>query len=83
MIASGPRSTTSGHCGVLDQKFLPTKDLRAAVAQYPQDPGTHELIARLRAASPEFVRRWVQLRMTSTGRRLAGRLSWVGPRSAQ
>ncbi|MBG0568878.1 helix-turn-helix transcriptional regulator [Actinoplanes aureus] len=36
-------------------------DLRAAAAQFPQDPGIHQLIARLRAASPEFVRRWEQL----------------------
>jgi len=38
-------------------------ELRAAAAQYPQDPGIHELIARLRSASPEFVRRWEQLRV--------------------
>jgi transcriptional regulator with XRE-family HTH domain len=38
-------------------------ELRAAAAQYPEDPGIHELIARLRAASPEFVRRWEQLRV--------------------
>lgn len=34
--------------------------LRAAAAQYPRDPGIHRLIARLRAASPEFLRRWEQ-----------------------
>ncbi|GIG05001.1 transcriptional regulator [Catellatospora coxensis] len=38
-------------------------ELRAAAAQYPRDPGIHGLIARLRAASPEFVRRWEQLRV--------------------
>ncbi|GAB2953338.1 helix-turn-helix transcriptional regulator [Micromonospora polyrhachis] len=38
-------------------------ELRAAAAQYPQDPGIHRLIARLRSASPEFVRRWEQLRV--------------------
>jgi transcriptional regulator with XRE-family HTH domain len=38
-------------------------ELRAAAAQYPEDPGVHRLIARLRAASPEFVRRWAQLRV--------------------
>jgi hypothetical protein len=38
-------------------------ELRAAAAQYPEDPGIHELIARLQAASPEFVRRWEQLRV--------------------
>ena len=38
-------------------------ELRAAAAQYPEDRGIHELIARLRSASPEFVRRWEQLRV--------------------
>jgi transcriptional regulator with XRE-family HTH domain len=38
-------------------------ELRAAAAQYPEDPGIHDLIARLRAASPEFVRRWAELRV--------------------
>jgi transcriptional regulator with XRE-family HTH domain len=37
--------------------------LRMAAAQYPEDPGIHELIARLRAASPEFVRRWDEMRV--------------------
>ncbi|MGW0434258.1 helix-turn-helix transcriptional regulator [Micromonospora sp. NPDC003197] len=38
-------------------------ELRAAAALYPEDPGIHQLIARLRSASPEFVRRWEQLRV--------------------
>jgi transcriptional regulator with XRE-family HTH domain len=38
-------------------------ELRAAAAQYPEDPGIRELIARLRSASPEFVRRWEQLQV--------------------
>jgi transcriptional regulator with XRE-family HTH domain len=38
-------------------------ELRAAAAQYPQDPGIHRLIARLSTASPEFVRRWEQLQV--------------------
>ncbi|BCB81259.1 helix-turn-helix transcriptional regulator [Phytohabitans flavus] len=38
-------------------------ELRAAAGQYPDDPGIHGLIARLRAASPEFVRRWEQQRV--------------------
>jgi transcriptional regulator with XRE-family HTH domain len=38
-------------------------ELRGAAAQYPEDPGIHELIARLRSASPEFVRRWDELRV--------------------
>jgi hypothetical protein len=37
--------------------------LRMAAVQYPEDPGVHELIARLRAASPEFVRRWDEMRV--------------------
>jgi transcriptional regulator with XRE-family HTH domain len=49
-------------------------DLRAAAAQYPEDPGIHELIARLRAVSPEFVRRWerfeVCVRRGSTTKRI-------------
>lgn len=38
-------------------------DLRVAAAQYPEDPGIRQLLARLRAASPEFVRRWDQLQV--------------------
>jgi transcriptional regulator with XRE-family HTH domain len=38
-------------------------ELRAAAAGYPQDPGIHQLIAELTAASPEFVREWKQLRV--------------------
>lgn len=37
--------------------------LRMAAAQYPEDPGIHELIERLRATSPEFVRRWDEMRV--------------------
>jgi transcriptional regulator with XRE-family HTH domain len=33
-------------------------DLRAAAGRFPDDPGIARLLARLRAASPEFVRRW-------------------------
>jgi hypothetical protein len=49
-------------------------DLRAAAARYPEDPGIHHLIARLRSASPEFVRRWerfdVCVRHGSTTKRI-------------
>jgi transcriptional regulator with XRE-family HTH domain len=49
-------------------------ELRAAAAQYPEDPGIHRLIARLRSASPEFVRRWeefqVCVRRGSTAKRM-------------
>lgn len=38
-------------------------ELRAAAAQYPDDPGIHGLIADLRPLSAEFVRRWQQLRV--------------------
>jgi transcriptional regulator with XRE-family HTH domain len=33
-------------------------NLRTAAARYPDDPGIGRLLARLRAHSPEFVRRW-------------------------
>ncbi|SCL70232.1 Helix-turn-helix domain-containing protein [Micromonospora citrea] len=33
-------------------------DLRAAASRYPGDPGLGRLLARLRAESPEFDRRW-------------------------
>jgi transcriptional regulator with XRE-family HTH domain len=36
-------------------------ELRAAAAQYPEDPGIHELIARLRSTSGEFAERWERL----------------------
>ena len=49
-------------------------ELRAAAARYPRDPGISDLIARLHAASPEFVRRWEQhrvcVRRGSTTKRL-------------
>jgi transcriptional regulator with XRE-family HTH domain len=38
-------------------------DLRAAAARYPADPGIRHLIARLRAHSPDFERRWNQQRV--------------------
>jgi transcriptional regulator with XRE-family HTH domain len=38
-------------------------DLRAASARYPRDPGIRDLIAELRAASPEFTRRWDEHRV--------------------
>jgi transcriptional regulator with XRE-family HTH domain len=37
--------------------------LRAAAARFPRDPGIHHLITRLRSASPEFERRWQELRV--------------------
>lgn len=37
-----------------------TADLREAAGRYPEDPTVRELIARLRADSPEFARRWRQ-----------------------
>jgi transcriptional regulator with XRE-family HTH domain len=33
-------------------------DLREAAGRYPKDAGIAELVARLRAASPDFARRW-------------------------
>lgn len=40
-------------------------DLRAAAARYPSDPGIRDLLGRLRAASPEFVRRWEEHRVSA------------------
>ncbi|MFD6161226.1 helix-turn-helix transcriptional regulator [Nocardia sp. NPDC060256] len=34
------------------------QDLRAAAARYPDDPEVNELVAELRAGSPEFARLW-------------------------
>jgi transcriptional regulator with XRE-family HTH domain len=48
-------------------------DLRAATARYPADPGVRDLLARLHARSPEFVRQWNQHRVCvrrSTTKRL-------------
>ncbi|MDG6104485.1 helix-turn-helix domain-containing protein [Dactylosporangium aurantiacum] len=39
-------------------------DLRAASVRYPADEGIQSLVARLRAASPEFVRRWDEHRVS-------------------
>jgi transcriptional regulator with XRE-family HTH domain len=39
-------------------------DLRAAAARYPTDPGIQNLLARLRANSAEFVRRWDEHRVS-------------------
>jgi hypothetical protein len=38
-------------------------DLRTAIGRYPADPGLTQLVARLRAESPEFARRWSQTRV--------------------
>ena len=38
-------------------------DLRAAVGRYPHDGQLAQLVARLRAASPEFERRWGEARV--------------------
>ena len=35
-------------------------DLREATGRYPTDPGLATLVARLRAASPDFERRWAE-----------------------
>ena len=54
-----------GHAGVdfddvHEEEFSAdlTADLRSAVGRYPADPRLTELVARLRAESPEFERRW-------------------------
>ncbi|MFD9023517.1 helix-turn-helix transcriptional regulator [Streptomyces parvulus] len=38
-------------------------DLRAATGRYPADPALAQLVARLRAESPEFAHRWSQARI--------------------
>ena len=38
-------------------------DLRAAIGRYPSDTGLAQLVARLRAESPEFERRWSSARI--------------------
>ncbi|MEU2358884.1 helix-turn-helix transcriptional regulator [Streptomyces misionensis] len=38
-------------------------DLRAATGRYPTDPALTQLVARLRAESPEFARRWSEARI--------------------
>lgn len=59
------RHFTSGHTGVEfddehEEDFAAdlTADLRAAVGRYPRDHELARLVARLRAESPEFARRW-------------------------
>ncbi len=39
-------------------------DLREALGRYPQDPGLADLVARLRAASPDFAQRWGKAHVT-------------------
>ena len=39
-------------------------ELRAATGRYPTDPGLAQLVARLRDASPEFARRWAEVRVS-------------------
>lgn len=59
------RHFTIGHPGVEfddqhEEDFAAdlTADLRAAVGRYPADRDLAQLVARLRAESPEFARRW-------------------------
>ncbi|MEU7139923.1 helix-turn-helix transcriptional regulator [Nocardia sp. NPDC046473] len=41
------------------------QDLRAAAARYPDDPEVNELVAELRAGSPEFARLWASHDVTA------------------
>jgi len=64
------RHFTRGHEGVeFDDEHEETfasdlaADLRAAVGRYPRDGRLARLVARLRAESPEFERRWAEARV--------------------
>ncbi len=64
------RHFTSGHDGVEysaehEEEFASdlVADLRAAVGRYPRDTSLTQLVARLRATSPDFERRWAQARV--------------------
>ncbi|MGA1838568.1 helix-turn-helix transcriptional regulator [Herbiconiux sp. 11R-BC] len=64
------RHFTSGHDGVEysaehEEEFASdlVADLRAAVGRYPRDASLAQLVARLRAGSPDFERRWAQARV--------------------
>ncbi|MFI6322001.1 helix-turn-helix transcriptional regulator [Nonomuraea sp. NPDC050556] len=56
-------------------------DLRAAAARYPDDPGIKDLVARLAAASEEFVRLWaghdVTVRRSARKRLRHPRSGWL------
>lgn len=64
------RHFTNGHDGVEfddvhEEEFASdlAADLRSAVGRYPDDAGLAQLVARLRAVSPEFERRWKTARV--------------------
>ncbi|SDZ10126.1 helix-turn-helix transcriptional regulator [Herbiconiux ginsengi] len=64
------RHFTSGHSGIEydaqhEEDFASdlAADLRTAVGRYPRDPSLARLVARLRAESPEFERRWAEARV--------------------
>ncbi len=64
------RHFTSGHAGTEfdaqhEEDFASdlAADLRAAVGRYPRDASLTHLVARLRASSPEFERRWAEAKI--------------------
>lgn len=64
------RYFTSGHEGVdfdrqHEEDFAAdlAADVRAATGRYPRDPHLQRLVSRLRAASPDFERRWSEARV--------------------
>jgi transcriptional regulator with XRE-family HTH domain len=64
------RHFTSGHAGTEfdaqhEEDFASdlAADLRAAVSRYPHDGALAQLVAKLRAESPEFARRWAEARV--------------------
>ncbi|MFB2582806.1 helix-turn-helix domain-containing protein [Herbiconiux sp. P15] len=64
------RHFTMGHDGTeFDERHAEefasdlAADLRAAVGRYPRDGALAQLVARLRASSPEFERRWAEARV--------------------
>ncbi|ARC58006.1 hypothetical protein AS850_13050 [Frondihabitans sp. 762G35] len=64
------RHFTSGHAGTEfdaqhEEDFASdlAADLRAAVGRYPREASLTHLVARLRASSPEFERRWAEAKI--------------------
>ncbi|WP_028921130.1 helix-turn-helix transcriptional regulator [Pseudonocardia acaciae] len=58
MVGGGRLVTTDEERARLDLALV--SDLRGAAARYPDDPGLHRLIERLRAGSPEFAALWAR-----------------------
>ncbi|MGN6325445.1 helix-turn-helix transcriptional regulator [Pseudolysinimonas sp.] len=61
MVGSGPMDFDDQHAEDFASDLV--AELRAAVGRYPGDPVLAQLVARLRAGSPEFERRWAVARI--------------------